>query len=320
MTSLGSHYDISSYCILKMVALTILPLKPQASPQVLERLLYVRQPPVTKPTTTNLLQTIAGHVTAAAAAREALPPLNMVELTKKEIAMFWNEGCVATSITISSELCNEVLKETQHLDFKPIFRKVYSKKLDRFRLQASIPVSGAALGEIHEIVASTVGKANPNWAIKESSWNALKSLPGGKNQSVHSDFPMFETARALLKHKLVQGSVIVALMDNTRLHVYPRCFGGHADKGKRKKVNLKQGTVLFFRGDLAHAGAKYDGLNIRLHFYVQIAGLSQEQNATEAVVFQTFRCDKCLKIAYTRKELAAHRRTCSERGLLKCPY
>ncbi|KAG1713188.1 hypothetical protein DVH05_000908 [Phytophthora capsici] len=109
-------------------------------------------------------------------------------------------------------------------------------------------------------------------------------------------------------------------MDNTRLHVYPRCFGGHADKGKRKKVNLKQGTVLFFRGDLAHAGAKYDGLNIRLHFYVQIAGLSQEQNATEAVVFQTFRCDKCLKIAYTRKELAAHRRTCSERGLLKCPY
>eukprot|EP00644_Phytophthora_capsici_P006070 jgi/Phyca11/129937/e_gw1.89.120.1 len=133
----------------------------------------------------------------------------------------------------------KALEETQHLDFKPIFRKVYSEKLDRFRLQASIPVSGAAMGEIHEIVASTVGEANPNWAIKESSWNALKSLPGGKNQSVHRDFPTFETARALLKHKLVQGSVIAALMDNTRLHVYPRCFGGHADNGKRKTVNLK---------------------------------------------------------------------------------
>ncbi|ETK96839.1 hypothetical protein L915_00535 [Phytophthora nicotianae] len=119
------------------------------------------------------------------------------------------------------------------------------------------------MGEIHEVIASTVGEANPNWAIKESSWKALKSLPGGKDQS---------------------------------------------------------DAVLFFRGDLAHAGEKYDGLNIRLHCYVQIAGVDQEQNATEAVVFQTFRCDKCLKPAYTRKKLAAHRRTCSERGLLKCPY
>ncbi|ETK96833.1 hypothetical protein L915_00536, partial [Phytophthora nicotianae] len=166
---------------------------------------------------------------------------------------------------------------------------VNSEKLDRFRLQASIPVSGAAIGEIHEVIASTVGEANPNWAIKESSWKALKSLPGGKDQSVYHDYSTFETARALLKHKLVLGSVIVD-------------------------------AVLFFRGDLAHAGEKYDGLNIRLHCYVQIAGVDQEQNATEAVVFQTFRCDKCLKPAYTRKKLAAHRRTCSERGLLKCPY
>ncbi|ETN24000.1 hypothetical protein PPTG_00467 [Phytophthora nicotianae INRA-310] len=102
---------------------------------------------------------------------------NMVELTKKKIAMFWNEVYVATRIAISSDLCNEVLEETQHLDFKPIFRKVNSEKLDRFRLQASIPVSGAAMGEIHEVIASTVGEANPNWAIKESSWKALKSLP-----------------------------------------------------------------------------------------------------------------------------------------------
>ncbi|ETP26849.1 hypothetical protein F441_00562 [Phytophthora nicotianae CJ01A1] len=107
----------------------------------------------------------------------------MVELTKKKIAMFWNEVYVATRIAISSDLCNEVLEETQHLDFKPIFRKVNSEKLDRFRLQASIPVSGAAIGEIHEVIASTVGEANPNWAIKESSWKALKSLPGGKDQS-----------------------------------------------------------------------------------------------------------------------------------------
>ncbi|ETP32031.1 hypothetical protein F442_19184 [Phytophthora nicotianae P10297] len=144
------------------------------------------------------------------------------------------------------------------------------------------------MGEIHEVISSTDGEANPNWEIGENSWNALKLLPEEKDQFVHRDCFTFETARALRKRKLVQGFVIVALMDDTRLHVYPRCFGGHADKEKHKMVTLKRGAVLFFRGDLAHAGAKYDALNFRLHCYVQIAGVDQEQITTEAVVFRCF--------------------------------
>ncbi|ETK74350.1 hypothetical protein L915_18840 [Phytophthora nicotianae] len=91
----------------------------------------------------------------------------------------------------------EALEEAQYLNFKPIFRKVYSETLDRFCLQASIPVSGAAMGEIHEVISSTDGEAHPNWEIGENSWNALKLLPEEKDQSVHRDFPTFETARAL---------------------------------------------------------------------------------------------------------------------------
>ncbi|KAG6941533.1 hypothetical protein JG687_00019588, partial [Phytophthora cactorum] len=114
------------------------------------------------------------------------------------------------------QLCKDALEEVENLDFKPIFRKVYSKTLDTCRQQALAPVSGDALAKIHEI-------------------------------GVHRDLPTFETARALLKHRVVQGSVIVALMDNTRLHVYPGCFGEQAD---RETPVLQRVTVLFFEETL----------------------------------------------------------------------
>ncbi|KAG3028036.1 hypothetical protein PC121_g2549 [Phytophthora cactorum] len=244
----------------------------------------------------------------------------MVGFVKKDIATLWNVDYVQDGAQIDEQLCKDALEEVENLDFKPIFRKVYSKTLDTCRQQALAPVSGDALAKIHEIVPSAISGAHRHWEINEHSWNALKSLPGCRDQGVHRDLPTFETARALLKHRVVQGSVIVALMDNTRLHVYPGCFGEQADREKRKTPVLQRVTVLVFRGDLAHARPKYDELNVRLHCYVQVSGVRQKLNSTEAVMFQTFRCDKCLRTSFTRRKLAEHRRTCSERGRIKCPY
>ncbi|KAF1786703.1 hypothetical protein GQ600_707 [Phytophthora cactorum] len=187
------------------------------------------------------------------ASRKAAPTLcKMVGFVKKDIATLWNVDYVQDGAQIDEQLCKDALEEVENLDFKPIFRKVYSKTLDTCRQQALALV--------------------------------------------------------------VQGSVIVALMDNTRLHVYPGCFGEQADREKRKTPVLQRVTVLVFRGDLAHARPKYDELNVRLHCYVQVSGVRQKPNSTEAVMFQTFRCDKCLRTSFTRRKLAEHRRTCSERG------
>ncbi|KAG3091287.1 hypothetical protein PI124_g11211 [Phytophthora idaei] len=170
----------------------------------------------------------------------------MVGFVKKDIATLWNVGYVQAGAQIDEQLCKDALKEVENLDFKPIFRKVYSKTLDTCRQQALAPISGDALAKIHEIVSSVISGAHRHWEINEHSWNALKSLPGGRDQGVHRGFPTFETARALLNHRLVQGSVIVALMDNTRLHVYTGCFGGQADREKRKTLVLQRGTILFY--------------------------------------------------------------------------
>ncbi|KAE8878318.1 hypothetical protein PF003_g37567 [Phytophthora fragariae] len=109
-------------------------------------------------------------------------------------------------------------------------------------------------------------------------------------------------------------------MDDTYLHVYPGCLGGQAEKSKRVTLALQQGDVLFFRGDLAHAGAKYCKENIRPHCYARVRGVSQKKNATEAVIFKTFRCSKYMAGAYSLKKLAAHKRECAVDNACKCPY
>ncbi|KAF1790761.1 hypothetical protein GQ600_22827 [Phytophthora cactorum] len=116
----------------------------------------------------------------------------MIGIVKKDIATLWNNA----------------LEEVENLDFKPIFGTVYSKTLDTCRQQALVPVSGDALAKIHEIVLPAISGAHRRWEINEHSWNALKALTGGRDQGVHRDFPIFETARALLKHRLVHALLL----------------------------------------------------------------------------------------------------------------
>lgn len=98
---------------------------------------------------------------------------------------------------------------------------------------------------------------------------------------MHKDFPTFETVRARLKKSLVPASVIMVLMDDTLLHVYPGCFGATVERSKRQTLQLKQGEVIIFRGDLVHAGAKYADTNIRLHCYIQVKCIRQKSNSPE---------------------------------------
>ncbi|EGZ17530.1 hypothetical protein PHYSODRAFT_502480 [Phytophthora sojae] len=141
-----------------------------------------------------------------------------------ELSAFWNVGDTVKRKVFSHALCEQALEEVKELGFKPIFRKVYAKRLDPFREQVSIEVLDDGVSSIHAMVAGLVEGANNLCEVNVSTWHALKSTPGGRTQAVHQDYPQFEISRALLKHKLVQGSVIVALMKNTLLHVYPRCF------------------------------------------------------------------------------------------------
>ncbi|KAE9051156.1 hypothetical protein PR001_g1718 [Phytophthora rubi] len=178
-------------------------------------------------------------------------------------------------------------------------------------MQADIVTLGDAVQQIEARINNMVNAPKPKWKIGEGSWHALQSLPGGGDQHVHKVFPTFETARAILKKGMVPASVIVALMDDTQLHVYPGCFGATVEQSKRRTLQLNAGEVIVFRGDLVHAGAKHTSLNVRLHCYIQVKGIKQKPDSTEAVVFNTYMCNKCNDLLYSRRLLADHRRKCA---------
>ncbi|KAE9208859.1 hypothetical protein PF005_g12046 [Phytophthora fragariae] len=140
-------------------------------------------------------------------------------------------------------VCKAALREINQLVFKPISRRVYSKKMDEYRRQADIEDLGDAMDFIDGTIKAQVEHANEDWEVRDGAWHALHSYPGGPDQDPHQDFPAFETAKALLKRQLVQESVIVALMNGTKIIVYPGCTGGRASMQKRKKANSTEAVV-----------------------------------------------------------------------------
>lgn len=205
------------------------------------------------------------------------------------------------------------LEDVHSLEYEPIFGAVYEDELDPFRVQANIKTLTPTIEAIHRIIAAMIS-INEAWSVDASTCHALRSLPGGSDQAVHRDYPMFETAQALISHELVEASVIVVLMEATYLHVYPRSFGGPVDRTRRRTVRLDRGHMIMFRGDLAHAGAGFRRTNVRLHCCVQVNGVPQVPNSTEAVMSRSYHCNRCMTLTYSRAKLSEHRRVCVLKG------
>lgn len=97
----------------------------------------------------------------------------------------------------------------------------------------------------------------------------LRSLPGCQAQKVHADYDIFD-----MKHhdSTVPYSLLLALQENTRLTLYPGSHRlseeGNTEHFQELEVHLSPGDVVFFRGDLLHAGSAYDESNVRVHIYL----------------------------------------------------
>ncbi|KAJ0405534.1 hypothetical protein ATCC90586_000772 [Pythium insidiosum] len=225
------------------------------------------------------------------------------------IAAFWNRGMVVIDNFLDEEAVEAIKAAVRSLAFAPIFLRVDSEEMDPNRLMASVPVSGQ-LSAINVKMKELASWFTDDWEI--SAWTALKSLPGGETQQVHRDFPTFETSKAILTKQWVQGSVIVALCDQATVETYPGCFNGAALREAKTTVVIKKGDALLFRGDLPHAGCRYDEENLRLHCYLRVKDVAQLPNATEAVAFATFFCEFCLASTVSKRAKQNHERYCSQ--------
>jgi len=98
-----------------------------------------------------------------------------------------------------------------------------------------------------------------------------------KHQPCHAD----SAPRNSLRDREPQNvplAALLAIQARTRLHVWP------FDTDAEEVVELEEGDLLIFRGDLGHAGAEYDdadlceGVHLRLHVYIDSHVIEREKD------------------------------------------
>ena len=97
--------------------------------------------------------------------------------------------------------------------------------------------------------------------LKISDPSYLISNRGGGTQTFHYDYD--QTPKTPTIDNAQSGYfVMIAFMNNTKMIVF--------DERKNEKIEiiLNCGDVFIGRGDLLHAGASYEVVNLRLHFYI----------------------------------------------------
>jgi ectoine hydroxylase-related dioxygenase (phytanoyl-CoA dioxygenase family) len=150
-----------------------------------------------------------------------------------------------------------------------------SGKNDRLRTQSVLRTNSKLYHQLKQLVAKEFPHLTPNDAV------VLQSKPGCAAQKVHADYNIFD-----LKHhnSTIPYSLLLALDEHTRLTVYP---GSHrlSEKGNEEhfyqsEICLSPGDVIFFRGDLLHAGCAYNQKNARVHMYLDSTTHVREKDRT----------------------------------------
>jgi hypothetical protein len=81
-------------------------------------------------------------------------------------------------------------------------------------------------------------------------------------------------------------AAIIALEDDTTIDVWPKSIGlsnGLAtirSEINRTTLELEKGDIFIFRGDLIHAGSRYEHDNVRIHTYLDSPVVPRDPNRT----------------------------------------
>jgi ectoine hydroxylase-related dioxygenase (phytanoyl-CoA dioxygenase family) len=129
---------------------------------------------------------------------------------------------------------------------------------------------------------------NVSTHLKISPWVVLHSKPGCQNQAAHCDY-VPDNALKEASDEQMPLAALVALMDGTKLNVWPKSIHLACLNAKNVKkispiscqvVDLKAGDILVFRGDFIHAGSCYQEDNYRLHTFLDSDAVERKRNKT----------------------------------------
>ena len=234
---------------------------------------------------------------------------------KRAFYEFWNIGFTTTRSTLKPEVLEGLLKLAKRYKFREIFSVVgkdgNDSEMDKHRFQAHLDKSkDKCVAVLKEEVERITLAMNSKW--QPNTFVFLKSTAGGVEQEAHRDFLEVDTVEAQHKEKAVPGGVLVAIMDKTKLVVYPKSCAGAVRKETKTTVELKAGEFLIFRGDLVHSGASYDSDNYRVHCLLSVKGVARFENTTSPVAFREHMCPWCTQMFDIPKDKHNHSRYCKD--------
>jgi hypothetical protein len=237
---------------------------------------------------------------------------------ERQLREFYDRGYMRIENALPTLIAEQALEAAGSLKYVGIFKDAIGDlQIDPHRAQGSFP-STTPFKQLKSSMYELIRSYNMGWAPK--NWVVIWSKAGGEEQAPHQDFPKREIthARAGIGFKgnkevqirpTIQAGIIVALMPNTKLIVYDRCFND-ADLSKKREIALDVGECIIFRGDLVHAGAAFDENNWRVHATLTIPEVPWDSNATEAVALKEHKCNFCPMRTYTAGAIHAHMQYC----------
>ncbi len=143
----------------------------------------------------------------------------------------------------------------------------------------------------NDTISRTFIRNIENFAIEEypdldpCDFVILHSSAGCAEQLAHCDYEPSDEFHNEMGDKPM--GCLVAIQDNTKLNVWPRSIYPKYRKNpeilqaiQKECIILNTGDVLFFRGDLVHAGAAYDEDNYRIHCFLDNKRVPRPKNRT----------------------------------------
>lgn len=112
-------------------------------------------------------------------------------------------------------------------------------------------------------------------------------MAGCGEQAAHCDYIPTNTMKNI-NDELMPLAVLIAIMPNTKINVWPKSNGIHCKKtctvnqipiGKTI-INMDPGDIFIFRGDTVHAGSNYEVSNYRIHAYMDSPSIPRLPNRT----------------------------------------
>jgi len=147
------------------------------------------------------------------------------------------------------------------------------------RLQRRLLDTDVCLKNIFSQVIQMCTQWFPNHHARINSRVVLYSKAGCKQQRAHADFIPEDMSFDLKNNPI---GCLVAIYPNTRFCVWQGMFGLQTWSQAQtvSTIHLQTGDILFFRGDLVHAGAAYSSDHFRLHMVLDGPTNVQRKNVS----------------------------------------